>query len=143
MVPQDNPAYQLTHTPELVFVMFTRPDSSTLVTAAADLKVATPFDEEHCYNNNKNNNNNNNDCFIINKEHPKRSASFRPPQAAQQLVDDATRDPKIEAKIVSALEKWRKWNSKNNTIQIGDGLPPSKFDTYTTSLGGRIDGEEI
>ncbi|KAI0991671.1 hypothetical protein K3495_g16516, partial [Podosphaera aphanis] len=83
------------------------------------------------------------DCFIINKEHPKRPANFRPPQAAQQLVDEARRDPKIEGKIVSALEKWRKWNSKNNTLQIDDGLPPSKFDTYTTSLGGRIDDEEI
>ncbi|KAI0992344.1 hypothetical protein K3495_g15842, partial [Podosphaera aphanis] len=76
-----------------------RPDSSSLVTVAADLKVATLFDEEHCYNNNKNNNNGRkvpkcvcgmkhwySDCFIINKEHPKRPANFRPPQAAQQLV---------------------------------------------------------
>lgn len=137
-----------------------RPHFSGLATVAADLKVATPYVEvqsnNDINNNNSNSNNNNNlkskkapnclcgakhwysDCFIINREHPKRPANYEPPLATQRLVEEARRDQKIEGKIQSALERWRKLNQKDYSFRMDDGLPPSNCDTYIMSLSYRI-----
>lgn len=139
------------------FLRRNRPRSSGLATVAADLKVAAPFNEEQddAFNSKNNSNDRNNsknvpkclcgmkhwysDCFIINEEHPRRPVNYKAPQAAQKKVEEARRNPQVESKILSTLDRWRKRHQKSSTLQIDDGLPPSNYDMYIMSIGNSLD----
>jgi hypothetical protein len=126
----------------------TKPHSTSLAVSAAELGIATEpqptrnrgqghrdgarptptciCGKEHWYA----------DCFILNTRHPRRPRNYQPAADITRKVEEARRDPRINAAIKTALERFAARQPQSaRTLRIDDGKPPANTDTFVILTG--------
>ncbi|KAF2622824.1 hypothetical protein BU25DRAFT_300419, partial [Macroventuria anomochaeta] len=111
----------------------TKPHSTGLAVTATELGVASPIEpqatrnqghrdsvqqtptcicgKQHWYT----------DCFILNTRHPGHPATYQPAAEAVRKVEEARKDPKINARIKTALERWTAHQPQNaGTLRVNN-----------------------
>ncbi|KAF1947379.1 hypothetical protein EJ02DRAFT_417570 [Clathrospora elynae] len=75
-------------------------------------------------------------CFILNPRHPRRPRSYQPAADLIRKVEQARKDPKINARIKTALERWAARQPQDTrTLQVDDGKLPADSSTFVVSNG--------
>ena len=130
----------------------TKPHSTGLAVSAAELGIATPTETPSTGNQGHRNSARTAppcvcglqhwypDCFILNERHPRRPKTFKPAADAAHKVAEARKDPKINARIKTALEKWAARQPQNTgqnagSLRVDDGRPPADTNTFVISTG--------
>jgi hypothetical protein len=126
----------------------TKPQSTGLAVSAAELGIATEpqptrnrgqghrdgarltptciCGKEHWYA----------DCFILNTRHPRRPKNYQPAADVARKVEEARRDPRINAGIKTALERFAARQPQSaGTLRIDDGKAPADNTTFVVSTG--------
>ncbi|KAF1938928.1 hypothetical protein EJ02DRAFT_310806, partial [Clathrospora elynae] len=61
------------------------------------------------------------DCFILNPRHPRRPRSYQPAADLIRKVEQVRKDPKINARIKTALERWAARQPQDTgTLRVDD-----------------------
>jgi hypothetical protein len=98
----------------------TKPYSTRLAVSAAELRIAKSTEPQSTGNQGQRYRNSARptptcicgkqhwytDCFVLNSRHPARPKTYQPAAEAVRKVEEARKDPKINARIKTALEKW-------------------------------------
>ncbi|KAI8941682.1 hypothetical protein NX059_002893 [Plenodomus lindquistii] len=75
-------------------------------------------------------------CFILNPRHPARPKTFQPTAEALHKVEEARKDPKTDARINTALEKWAARQLQSaGSLQVDEGKSSANFKSCAISIG--------
>jgi hypothetical protein len=138
----------------------TKPHSTGLAVSAAELGITKPTEtpstgrghrdgarpiptcvcgKKHWYT----------DCFIINTRHPQRPRDYQPAADLARKVEEARKDPRINTRIKTALERWAARQPQSaGSLRVDDGKPPANTDTFVISTGRSLttldhDGHDV
>ncbi|KAF2621748.1 hypothetical protein BU25DRAFT_314258, partial [Macroventuria anomochaeta] len=128
------------------YLRCTKPHSTGLAVTAAELGVASPIEpqttrnqgqrdsvrqtptcvcgKQHWYT----------DCFILNTCHPGHPTTYQPAAEEVRKVEAARKDPKINAQIKTAIDRWTARQPQNaGMLRIDNGRPPADSSTFVVT----------
>jgi hypothetical protein len=83
------------------------------------------------------------DCFILNTRHPRRPKNYQPAADVARKVEEVRRDPRINADIKTALERFAARQPQSaGTLRIDVGKPPANTNTFVVTTGPSLTGHD-
>jgi hypothetical protein len=77
------------------------------------------------------------DCFILNTRHPRRPKNYQPAADVARKVEEARRDPRINADIKTALKRFAaRQRQSTRSLRIDNGKPPADTNTFVVTTAG-------
>jgi hypothetical protein len=71
---------------------------------------------------------------MLNPRHLGRPKAYQPAAEAEHKVEEARKDPKIKARIKTALERWAACQPQSaGLLRVDDGKPPVNTNTFVIS----------
>jgi hypothetical protein len=71
----------------------------------------------------------------MNTRHPRRPKGYQPPADLVRKVEEARKDPKIDVRIKTALERWAaRQPQSTGKLRIDDGNPPADGNTFAVTV---------